>query len=75
MKKYLIISRYDDEPYMEFLTQTQLEQKLSTEWSNGYTFLSEAPRDLMDFPSKSIFIIKGEIIVPTPKEVVKVWTI
>jgi hypothetical protein len=74
MKKYLTISRYEDEPYAAFLTQEQLEQKLKEEWED-YTFLNSAPGDLMNFPSKSVLIVKGEIIVPKPKKVVTEWVV
>ena len=74
MKKYLTISRCEDEPYAAFLTREQLEQKLKEEWKD-YEFLNSAPCDLMSFPSKSVFIVKGEIIVPKPKKVFTEWVV
>lgn len=66
--KYLVISRTEDEPSAHILlSKAALEKLLNEKYNEGYSFLksSDLPRDLNYFPSWSVFIMEGEIRIPT----------
>lgn len=69
-KKYLVISRCEDEVHNRFYTKTELEKALNEDWANGYTFIDSMPCDFMEFPSWSVFIMLGDIIKPKAEKVV-----
>jgi hypothetical protein len=68
MKKYLVISRYDDTPSISMMTESDILQSLKEDW-NGFKFLSE-PGDIEYFLNKSVFIFKGEVIIPQPVQII-----
>lgn len=73
MTTYVVISRLEDEPTIELIPAAALLTMLNHEGSfAGYKILKEIPSiDLQEFPSKSLLIIEGKIIVPKVKTVVK----
>jgi hypothetical protein len=71
--KYLTIYRNEDEPRMEMLNEAQLKVNLKEDWSN-YDFLDHLP-NFMSFPSRSVFIFKGETVIPQPVQQVTEWKI
>jgi hypothetical protein len=74
-EKYLVISRCEDEPYMEFLSKDELQKRIIEDWKK-YNFLNEIRNDNLNyFPARSVFIFKGEIIIPKAEKVVTKWTI
>lgn len=74
-EKYLVISRCEDEPYVEFLTKEELQTRITQDWEK-YEFLEKLPNtDLNYFPSRSVFIFKGELIIPKAEKFVTKWKI
>lgn len=74
-KKYLVISRSEDEVYNHFYTRSELEMALNEEWKEGYNFVDTMPDDFMYFPANTVFIMYGEIVIPKAKKVVTKLTI
>lgn len=73
--KYITLSRCEDEPHFEIIEKKKLEKQFNDGEYEGYDFLTRYDGDLMEFPSNSILIIKGEIIIPKAKQVVKEYEI
>jgi len=71
MKKYLVIAQGEDGPYVAYLTQDELQERLKEEW-NGWKFLSSPPTDLQ-YGIKQLFIMEGNVVVPKPEQVVTSW--
>ena len=70
-KRYLVISRFDDEVSNRFYTRAELEKILNNEWKNeGYEFIDSIPDDPMYFPARSVFIMHGETVLPKAERVV-----
>jgi len=69
--EYLVMSRGDDEPHTYIMSEKQLRQHLD---ESKYSFLDKPP-EFDRFPSNSVFIFKGEIIIPKVKEKVTEWEI
>lgn len=72
MNTYYTIYRHQDNLHTAGpLTQDELNQRLNAEEDGykNYRFLDDIP-DLEYFPSKSIVVIKGEIVQPKVEEVV-----
>lgn len=74
MDVYIVISRCGDEPHIAVLSTSELTDLLADDWK-GYKFLDDADVDLAEFPSYSVLIIKGKVIVPKPKTVVTEYTL
>ena len=62
MNKYLIIYRCDDAPVCKVISKESFEEKLNSKMFDGWTFLTEIPFNLNDFPSKSVFVFYGNQI-------------
>ena len=71
---YFIMFRNEDEVCVRWMASEELQDALVNDWI-GWEFLREIPNDLDGFPSKSVFIIKGEVVIPRQKVVVKEWSI
>jgi hypothetical protein len=76
-EKYFFIERMEDEPSCGFLSKQTLETKLKElmDTSYPYNFLKELPRDLSYCPSNSIFIMRGEVVIPKAEKVVTKWKV
>jgi hypothetical protein len=75
-KKYLILSRCEDEVGYDVVTKSELNKKLQSGEYEGYTFLDGTEKiDLEYFPSKSVLIMAGEFVIPKPKKVVTEWEV
>ena len=70
--KYLMLSRTEDEVHIQSLSKEKLNKTLE-DYKEGYEFLKSTPDSLEEFPSWSVFIMKGDIV--TPKAVEKVVTL
>jgi hypothetical protein len=71
MKEYFVISCRSDGPHMTMLTREQLLAKLvECKW----TFLKDVP-DWEYMAKDSIFILKGSVVIPTPKKVVTEYVV
>lgn len=72
MKKYLVIERCEDEAYLHYLTEDELQKRLNDGEFRGYEFLkpSDFQGDLMGFPSMSIMIFCGDGVIPKPVKTV-----
>ena len=66
--KYLVISRGQDNPHIEIVAKETLEKALAAEWADK-EFLSSEP-DLEYMPADSLFIFKGEVVIPKPVQTV-----
>ncbi len=73
---YIVINRSVDGFYTSYLTKEKLKERLSSyQWGDKVKFLSELPDGapdewLIDDGQVQLIIIKGEIIVPLPEQVV-----
>lgn len=68
MKKFLVISCYEDGPSVHYYTEAELTRKLNDGEFEGYKFLkeNELVSTLTEFPARSVIIFKGEQIIPQP---------
>lgn len=72
-KEYLVISRGDDEPNVEWLGSSELKERINDEFYwRKYETLKEVV-EIDKFPARSLFIVKGTIITKKPVEVVMQW--
>jgi hypothetical protein len=72
-KEYLVVSRGNDEPSIEWLGSSELKERINDEFYWGkYETLKEVV-DLEKFPARSLFVVKGTIITKKPVEVVTQW--
>lgn len=69
--KYLVISRLDDEVHVEILQEHALKERLEAEEDGyrGFDILRSCPEP-ENFPGRSLFIFRGEVVIPKPKTVV-----
>ena len=77
---YFVMHRCEDDLHMEMCTKKCVAKMFNEGDYDGYRCV--LPQDvkaiferLDSFPSRSVIVIKGEVIVPTPKETVKTWEI
>jgi len=70
--QYLTINRCEDEPHIELLEKAEVEKRLAGEW-NGYTIIQTLPSDLNYFPSRSVFVFGGEIVIPKQVAIATKW--
>lgn len=73
--RYFIIGRNEDEPFMSSMDKDELIKRLSENYWGNVKFMTEYPHGLCEFPPYSIFIMKGEIVVPKPKKVVETYEV
>jgi hypothetical protein len=67
---YTVISRCEDELNFDILSKDQLLKRLKEEFAEGYEFLDDLhTHNLEEFPSMSVMIIEGGIVVPKVKKV------
>jgi hypothetical protein len=68
MKKYLVISRCEDEPYLHYFIESNLRKALNDGVFEGHKFLNQSDWDgnIMEFPSHSVIIFCGDTVIPTP---------
>ena len=65
MRNFIVISRCEDEARVEILSEKKLKDQLDDGDYSGYTFLDSLPdSDLNYFPSESVFIMEGKVVVP-----------
>jgi len=62
----IVISRGEDEPHLEILTQDKVMEMLNDDWRDYATITEEQIREhlysfLEHFPARSVLIIKGKI--------------
>ena len=69
-KNYFVIWRDQDEPGIKFMSKSELRRFLS----ENYAFLKDAP-EIEEFPSKSVFILKGSVVIPQARRHVTEWEI
>lgn len=77
---YFVISRCEDDMHGQVCTKEDVAKMFNEGDYDGYRCVQ--PQDvkkvlsrLDSFPSHSVLVIKGEVIVPTPKDIVKTWEI
>lgn len=70
MYVYYVIIRGQDEPYIVTYTKQKLEKALSEDYSDYTAMECLNSFNLMEFPSQSYFIIKGQLVVPKRVEVI-----
>lgn len=68
--KYFCISRCEDEPYFEILTENQVKTRLTDDWKDYEHLKGDEVFDLYSFPSHAVLIIKGDIVIPQKVNVV-----
>lgn len=75
---YFVIYQGEDDLVMEQLDAAELNKRLNdneyptTEW--GMTFAKKIPwADMSEWAIGTLLIIKGDIVVPKPVQVVKEW--
>jgi hypothetical protein len=72
-KEYLVISRGDDTPSVEWLGSSELKERINDDFYWGkYETLKEIV-EIEKFPARSLFIVKGTLITKKPVEVVTQW--
>ncbi len=77
MKKYLVIDRDEDEVSLTYYSQPKLIKALNEGTFSHSTFLSENDwdGDFQYFPSNSVIIFCGELVIPKPVEKVVEYTL
>jgi len=83
MASYYVISLTDDGAYVtEYKTAEKLQEAITpnefgeSSFGDGpLTFLTELPSSLTDYSERGELIIKGEIVVPKPKQVVLAYEV
>lgn len=73
MNYYLVIVRCEDAPKLLYLLEEEVNRYLAEDW-HEYDFLGQPP-DLFTFPARSVFIHKGQVVVPKPVHTVTSWTL
>ena len=78
--KYLCISRCDDTPHLELLTEEQLLENLNDEWADYKTvtedqIIKRGLSFLEYFPARSVLILKGDLCHKKAVETVTKWEI
>jgi hypothetical protein len=63
---YITISRCEDEPRFNILSEAELKIRLKNEYAD-YEFLESCPPNFEEFPNNSIYIVKGDVIIPKPE--------
>lgn len=70
---YFVIHQGEDDLTIEQLAPAELIERLNDGWY-GTDFLQKIEsRDMHEWSTSDILIIKGEIAVPRPVQVVKEW--
>jgi hypothetical protein len=76
---YFVISPNEGDVMIHPMSQEELIKKLEEEWwGSSVTFINSSNKrmsDLNDWNHTDIMIIKGSVVVPQPKEVVKTYVI
>lgn len=69
--QYIVISRCEDDVRYETLPGKALKKLLLEDWA-GYDFINSLRTNDIggEFPPKSLLIIKGGVVIPTPKKTV-----
>lgn len=62
---YIVLVRDEDEPYISELSADRLKELLKEDW-NSYKFLEASDFELARFPTCSLLIVQGEVIIPKP---------
>lgn len=79
---YLVISRCEDDPDL-FWYETKealmrhIADELQSNLGQSYVFI-EDPKQipaLYMWPSKTLLVVKGDLVVPKPREIVKEWDV
>ena len=77
-KKYLVISRCEDEPYIQYMTEADVVMALNDEWREYKTItedqiVKEQHNFLLHFPARSVLIMCGKLCQTHPIEKVVSW--
>ncbi len=77
METYFVITAGDGDTYIKQYTKDELLKALAEEyWGDNTVFLDLTHSMDPDYwPENGMLIIKGEIVAPTPKDVVTAWDI
>ncbi|HET8688315.1 MAG TPA: hypothetical protein VFM18_17030 [Methanosarcina sp.] len=70
MADYFVIRNSDGDTYVEQMSQTELEEKLSENYWGDVKFLDAVPDSDTNYWGEVILIIRGSIAVPRAEEVV-----
>ena len=74
---YILIAPDEDGNPVRYLTEKELKEYLQkiTEYKDETIFLDKLPKetDANYWKENQVLLIKGEIVVPQPKQVVKEW--
>jgi hypothetical protein len=73
MNEYIVIVSSDGDVWTEELSREALEKRLSEDYYGSESFSKMLPRDLNE--RGGVWIIKGEVILPKPVDVVKSWSV
>lgn len=74
--KYYVIGNSDGEAFVDVLSKEELISRLNKNYyGDGVNFFDEIEDTDTNYWGNRIAIIKGELITPTPKEVVKSFEI
>jgi hypothetical protein len=78
MSKFVVITTSEDgDVFLEVLTEDELTKKLNDQEEPLGTFkpMPKDGRDLFVREKEGVYIVKGDLVTPQPKTVVKEWTV
>lgn len=70
---YTVIKRCQDEAYIEFVPDCDMQKMLDAGEFDGFKFVDTVPMSLEDFPGNTALIIKGGPVVPVAVKKVTQW--
>jgi hypothetical protein len=77
VEKYLVISRCEDEPHIQYMPKEEVIRYLNDDWAEYDTITEEQMKDvsLDQFPARSVLIMCGKICQKIPVTQVTQWVL